>query len=254
MSINVVCDCGKETKVKDELAGKKIKCPGCQSVLTVPEAGDEVATGPPPRTGARAAADEDVAAGSPRAGKRPAFADEEDDEESEREPKRGKKKKAAKNSKTMLFAAIGGGVVLLGCCCLGVGIGGYFLFFAGGGSPEKVIVGKWKVDIEETKKNLPESEKKGADFVLAFMSAVTFEFKSDNNFSMDFAGNSSKGKWKIASSKGSTATIEITEENKKEPLQWEVTVVNNDRIRVVNKSDKGDKGDKGPKEIVLKRV
>jgi hypothetical protein len=32
----VVCSCGKRLKVKPELAGKKVKCPGCSGVLVVP--------------------------------------------------------------------------------------------------------------------------------------------------------------------------------------------------------------------------
>ncbi len=37
MSIQVKCACGKLLKVRDEAAGKKIKCPGCQAVIEVPE-------------------------------------------------------------------------------------------------------------------------------------------------------------------------------------------------------------------------
>ena len=33
--------CHKKLSVKDDLAGKKVKCPGCGTVLTVPAAGGE---------------------------------------------------------------------------------------------------------------------------------------------------------------------------------------------------------------------
>jgi RsiW-degrading membrane proteinase PrsW (M82 family) len=36
MAISFVCVCGKSLHAKDELAGKKTKCPGCGSILTVP--------------------------------------------------------------------------------------------------------------------------------------------------------------------------------------------------------------------------
>jgi hypothetical protein len=36
MPIQVACDCGKKLRVKDESAGKKIRCPGCQEILSVP--------------------------------------------------------------------------------------------------------------------------------------------------------------------------------------------------------------------------
>ncbi len=38
MPIRLKCSCGKVLNVRDELAGKAVKCPGCQSVLRVPAA------------------------------------------------------------------------------------------------------------------------------------------------------------------------------------------------------------------------
>src|SRR5690349_15534846 len=38
MPILVACKCGKKLRVKDELAGKRVKCPGCAQVVTVPAA------------------------------------------------------------------------------------------------------------------------------------------------------------------------------------------------------------------------
>ncbi len=41
MSIKVSCDsCGKELKVRDEAAGKRVKCPDCGSVVQIPEPDD----------------------------------------------------------------------------------------------------------------------------------------------------------------------------------------------------------------------
>lgn len=37
MSITVACACGKKLRTKDESAGKRVKCPGCGAVLTVPK-------------------------------------------------------------------------------------------------------------------------------------------------------------------------------------------------------------------------
>jgi hypothetical protein len=36
MPIALSCTCGRALRVKDELAGKKIRCPQCQSILAVP--------------------------------------------------------------------------------------------------------------------------------------------------------------------------------------------------------------------------
>lgn len=41
MSIKVSCDsCGKQLKVRDEAAGKRVKCPDCGSVVQIPEPDD----------------------------------------------------------------------------------------------------------------------------------------------------------------------------------------------------------------------
>lgn len=37
MPIKVSCVCGKKLAVKDELAGKKVKCPACQKLLSIPK-------------------------------------------------------------------------------------------------------------------------------------------------------------------------------------------------------------------------
>ena len=36
MAIKVTCSCGRVLNVKDELAGKKGRCPSCGNVLQVP--------------------------------------------------------------------------------------------------------------------------------------------------------------------------------------------------------------------------
>jgi len=38
MSILLSCRCGKKLRVKDDLAGKKVKCPGCAAIVPVPKA------------------------------------------------------------------------------------------------------------------------------------------------------------------------------------------------------------------------
>jgi len=49
MPITVKCEaCGKTLKVKDELAGKRGKCPGCGAVVHVPEASEPDESQPPP--------------------------------------------------------------------------------------------------------------------------------------------------------------------------------------------------------------
>jgi hypothetical protein len=123
MAITVSCECGKEFKVKDESAGKRIKCPACQTVLTVPDA--DAVTGAPPKAGKQSSAFEDLGG--------------DGDEVVSR--KGGKKK----GSKTLLFVGLGG-LLLVGCCCLPVVGGGvFFMFFSGGGTktPPFEVKDKW---------------------------------------------------------------------------------------------------------------
>lgn len=63
MPIALSCPCGRALRVKDALAGKRIRCPECSQVLSVPEldaareeeaveallADDGVSAGPPPK-------------------------------------------------------------------------------------------------------------------------------------------------------------------------------------------------------------
>jgi hypothetical protein len=41
MSIELSCSCGKKLKVRDDLAGKRVKCPACQGVIAVPQPEEE---------------------------------------------------------------------------------------------------------------------------------------------------------------------------------------------------------------------
>lgn len=42
MPIALSCSCGRALNVKDELAGKKIRCPACKDILTVPATEDDL--------------------------------------------------------------------------------------------------------------------------------------------------------------------------------------------------------------------
>jgi hypothetical protein len=48
MPISLQCSCGRDLRLREELAGKKIRCPACQSVLAVPEMLEEVEEEPVP--------------------------------------------------------------------------------------------------------------------------------------------------------------------------------------------------------------
>src|SRR6476646_937850 len=62
MAIKVQCTCGKAFAAKDELAGKTVKCPGCQKPLKIPGGAPAAAKAP-----ATAAAPKPPAAAKPAA-------------------------------------------------------------------------------------------------------------------------------------------------------------------------------------------
>jgi hypothetical protein len=113
MAIEFVCECGKKIRVADEMSGKRVRCPGCQNVMTVPTGGE-------------------------------GEGESEDEGEEDASPRRRSKVGAKKKSSLMLWVGLGGGVLLLSCCCLG-GIGAaFFLLFAAPG--DKVLAGNFPIE------------------------------------------------------------------------------------------------------------
>lgn len=140
MPIQFACQCGKKLQVKDELGGRKVRCPGCSEVITIPMAsGKKPAAAPTPATsGRKAAAPEKSAIKEKPPAKKPTAppppdVDDEDDEqmeEEEEQPKKKGKKKGKKSGKKKgsgmgLLLGIGGGVAALAVLAV---VGYMFLF------------------------------------------------------------------------------------------------------------------------------
>lgn len=151
MSILLTCTCGKKLKVNEDKIGKKVKCPGCQSILSVPaaEAKDEPEPPakarpkpPPPEDDLEAEAppktkpkppppEEDEAPEPPRKGKPkppPPESDEDEDEEVEKPAKEKKKTPAAPKDKSRLGFYIVVAVILLIAGCGGGGLALWYAF------------------------------------------------------------------------------------------------------------------------------
>src|SRR5262249_52421865 len=98
MTIALSCpSCGQALKVKDELAGRKVKCPKCSNVIAV--------------LGAKTDSDARITAKAPRS--RMQDDKEQDDEPEGYERPKKKKKKKAKNNRGLLIGAAVAGVVLI---------------------------------------------------------------------------------------------------------------------------------------------
>jgi hypothetical protein len=171
MSIRLSCECGKTLKVKDELEGKRIKCPNCQASLLV---GDDSDSGV-------------------------------------KKKKNGKAKAEAKGGggKT-IFVVLGLGVVLVGCCCFsGVGAGGGWYFLKGGvGSGQDAkIVGKWVADVEPPKKGVGKIDD---IFKMAFGGHIEFK-KDGTVIDNTPMTPITQGKWKTVASAGEVLTVELSQ-------------------------------------------
>jgi hypothetical protein len=207
MAISLTCECGKKLAVKDELAGKRVKCPGCGNLLTVPSLTESV----PVKKRAAAVAD-----------------DEEDQDEERPRKKKKKSRRAGKSNKTLWIGA-GIGVVVLGFCCLG--IGGAGLWWLARGGPEKPILGKWAIDIDAMKKNNfalkeafknlpPPAAAMAEQQLLATFAKFTIEIKADGTITAAGLLNKTETtKWRNATAKGDTVTIETQKSGFSD--QWE---------------------------------
>jgi hypothetical protein len=193
MSIRLSCECGKTLNVKDELEGKRIKCPNCKASLLV--ASDE------PGSGAK-------------------------------KKKQAKTKEEAKSGggKT-IFVVLGLGAVLVACCCtsgVGGGAGWYFLKGGGGAASgqDAKLVGKWIAEKEVSKKGPPRPEDM---FKLAFGGDI--EFKKDGTVIDNTPMTPiTQGKWKTVSTAGEVVTVELTQGPLNKKL--DVRLVSNDSIKI----------------------
>lgn len=134
MPIRVACSsCGKKLQVRDELAGKKVKCPGCGTAFAAVADGGAA-------TGIKASAPKvappgvkDKVSAKPMAKKVPPPPpmddddDDQNDEDFDERPARGKRgeQAAGGGSKLWLWLSLAGVLVI------GGGVAAYFIFFSG---------------------------------------------------------------------------------------------------------------------------
>lgn len=142
MAITFTCsECDSDVKVKDEFAGRKIKCPRCKAVVSVPADEDEDM-------------EEEVAVTSAKkpARKSAPPPDDEDEELEEKPTKKKVKKKKKQGGNGLLYAIAGGGVAAIGILLVVV-----FLFVLPGRNAPKEQAQTKKV---EEKKEPPKEDKK----------------------------------------------------------------------------------------------
>jgi hypothetical protein len=102
MPIAVECECGRRFRVREEAAGRKVKCPDCGAGVWAPDTDAEpaVAAGPPRRARPPAGLDE------------PPRRDARRDDEGDDRPRKKKRKKS--NAGLIVGLSVGGGLLLVG--------------------------------------------------------------------------------------------------------------------------------------------
>ena len=120
------CACGKELKINEDWAGSKVKCPECEEILRVPEAGDIREKPIPPKT--RLMEDDEGIEDCLRRRSARVEEDEENDRPRRRsarieEDNDDRPRRKAKDGNGLMIALIVGGVLLLA----GGGVGLFFL-------------------------------------------------------------------------------------------------------------------------------
>lgn len=154
MPLRTACSsCGKKLQVRDDLAGKKIKCPGCGTVfvaaaaaaaatavkaappkLAPPSTKDKVSAKPMAKAPPPPQDDDEEIEEQPVRSKRPVPRDDEDDEDDR--PARKRKQAAAGGNMLWLWLALAGVLVIGGA------LGAYFVFFTGPTNTGPIAKGK----------------------------------------------------------------------------------------------------------------
>lgn len=151
MPIRISCDeCPFTTNVQDAYAGKRVKCPKCQSVIQVPVPAretegvgdDEPVARPNTKAKPRVVVNDEDDAPRPKPKKKPVVLEEDDEDDvprpKKRKDRRNEKQSEGGKSRVWLFVGIGAAVLLLG----GVGI-----FLATRGKTPEVAVNQPRQNI-----------------------------------------------------------------------------------------------------------
>jgi len=191
MPITLKCGCGKHLKVRDELAGKRARCPGCGTILPVPSgitrqplvrqeklitpSSEDDVEKPAASRGQRAPARREDDYEGVRAAGRVRARDEEDEDESsplDDEPRRRRKKKKKRTKSvllTPLLTLFGIDMTPLKLMIVGVVfiMAGFFAFMYFSGADAKVRV----VDVYDLEEDLSEfcQGRPQMDVILSFL-------------------------------------------------------------------------------------
>src|SRR5947209_4595283 len=117
-------------------------------------------------------------------------------------------------------ALAGAAAVLLPVLTLGAAAAAWYLFLAPV-SPEEHLIGRWHIDRDPAKRTgVPPT-------------AVVLDFQQDGTGAFGIYGEPKPGTWKVRDRKGSTLTLEVQNEDLKQPMALKVTPKGKDRLAVV---------------------
>ncbi|MBV9125113.1 MAG: hypothetical protein JO112_17290 [Planctomycetes bacterium] len=184
--LSVTCpECDKKLQVRDELAGKKVKCPGCGTVVGVPA--PKVKAGGPATARSTGNGDDEEdqeprgrsAAKAPARGQRPRKKDEDEDEDD--------RKAAPKKSSAPLVLGIVGGIILV---CGGLLVGAYYAgkaLFKKTGELANNVTSQVQAQVNNAVTNQAQ-EKVLGKWINTDFGTLTYEFNRDGTFTLSAPG------------------------------------------------------------------
>jgi hypothetical protein len=165
----VVCPCGKKLKVADKLAGKKVRCPGCETVFIAEEDDDDEGNVAPPKNRVKRPSDEEMSskqrlvASIKRKGKPPSE-DESDFDDDEEQPgsSRNKSRPVSGNNPTLALWRNIIGSSVLGILLIALGVITWRTYNQPGLLALDINVGDSEVFVDGKKMELSKEDRLGS--------------------------------------------------------------------------------------------
>ncbi len=197
MPMVLTCKCGKKIKVNDDLAGRAVRCPGCQKPIRVP----------------RSPEDEDRPDPKPM----PRQTDEDHTP---------KKKRPARQLV---------GWILLGCVLLAGALVALYVFVLAppGGPGEKAILGSWEADMEVMLAQPRGLDHAG--YRIKFMEGGLVAIREAGDTWDGPLIDAMLWDWKVTSRSGQALTVVITKTGFR-PREMDIEVLSADKLRLVLKA------------------
>lgn len=219
MAISLTCRCGRRFHLKDELAGKRGKCPDCGALLSIPNAPVARVAAVPAAVSAAPEQPASHAAANQAADAAPA-------------PPQKASVREKSSHVAVLFVGVGAVALLFGFGLCGFGVW-YFVLRGTGEVSGEFMAGNWELDAQATRLANPgkNSDLRDGDCTLDIRS------RGDDYSIMRRYPNIGRGStWRVVSRSGNALTLESYGEREGEQLTISPVGVNQLRV-LSNRTD-----------------